>query len=340
MKPSLYKESGVDIQKADQLVSWLRKKEKEDELASGSSVVSGIGGFAALFRPDLSGLVDPVLVSSTDGVGTKVLLALEWDSLKSIGRDLVGMCVNDLYTVGGKPLFFLDYYATGVLLEGQFSQVLSGIKEGLRQCDTALLGGETAELPGLYKKGHFDLAGFVVGIVDGQKILKPDLVKSGDSLVGLSSSGFHSNGFSLIRAWIEGQPVAEELKAKILAPTHIYSEIPSLLKMCGDSIHGIAHITGGGLPGNVCRFLTNSLNAYIDLKKIPTPTWMREFILTHTPSLLDVVDVFNLGIGMVLAVNSTNLDMVLQSALELGLEPYEIGCVRECNGEGKEVFID
>ena len=337
MKPSLYKDSGVDIQKADHLVNWL--KNQEDEKSSGPSVVSGIGGFAALYRPDFKGFADPVLVSSTDGVGTKVLLALEWDSLSNLGIDLVGMCVNDLYTVGGKPLFFLDYYATGSLLKEQFSPILSGIKMGLQQCETALLGGETAELPGLYKKGHFDLAGFVVGLVDGNKILQPELVKAGDTLLALSSSGFHSNGFSLIRSWVKDKSISEELKAKLLNPTRIYSEIPHLLSMCGGSVHGIAHITGGGLPGNVCRFLTNGIDAHIDSKKIPTPEWMRDFILEHTSSLMDVVDVFNLGVGMVLAVDSSSLGEVLRCARELGLDPNEIGLVRDSLGEGKQVHI-
>ena len=339
MKPSLYKDSGVDIQKADHLVSWLKSTESEDSGDNTNSVVSGIGGFAALFRPDLRGFEDPVLVSSTDGVGTKVLLALEWGALQCLGVDLVGMCVNDLYTVGGKPLFFLDYYATGVLSRNQFSQVLSSIKEGLVQCDTALLGGETAELPGLYKKGHFDLAGFVVGIVDGNKILKPESVKVGDVLIGLPSSGFHSNGFSLIRSWIEGKEVGTKLQENLLKPTRIYSEIPSLLKMSGKSIHGIAHITGGGLPGNVNRFLTKGKNAHIDGRKIPTPQWMSDFILENTSSLADVFDVFNLGLGMVLAVESKDLDQVMQNACELGLSPVEIGEVRSSLGEGKEVII-
>ncbi|NRA45676.1 MAG: phosphoribosylformylglycinamidine cyclo-ligase [Oligoflexales bacterium] len=340
MKPSLYKESGVDIQKADRLVNWLKDKEEDDQRLNKSSVVSGIGGFAALYRPDLTGLSDPVLVSSTDGVGTKVLLALEWDSIRGLGADLVGMCVNDLYTVGGKPMFFLDYYATGALSQKQFSEVLSGIKEGLVQCGTTLLGGETAELPGLYREGHFDLAGFVVGLVDGNKILKPESVKSGDALVGLASSGFHSNGFSLIRSWVEGKDVPIELRQKLLTPTKIYSEIPELLKVCGKNIHGIAHITGGGLPGNVNRFLTPGLNAYIDRHKIPTPEWMKEFILANTDNLLDVIDVFNLGIGMVLAVDSKELDLVLESSRQLGLDSFELGTVLEQQEIGQKVIVN
>lgn len=340
MNPSLYKESGVDIQKAEHLVSWLRSDELHDKKELESSVLSGIGGFAALFRPDLSGYKDPILVSSTDGVGTKVLLALEWNSLKNLGIDLVGMCVNDLYTVGGKPLFFLDYYAAGTLEREQFTQVLTGIKEGLIQCDTVLLGGETAELPGLYSKGHFDLAGFVVGLVDGEKVLQPEKVKSGDRLIGFSSSGFHSNGFSLIRRWLKDQDVSERLKSKILSPTLIYSQVPALLQKCGDRIHGIAHITGGGLPGNVNRFLSQGLNAHIDANKIPTPDWMRNFILEHTDSLMDVVDVFNLGLGMVLAVDSSSVSEILQYSMELKLDPVEIGYVNSSECEGQKVYID
>ena len=168
---SLYKEAGVDIEKGEKLVEWLQNDKSSDKVAG--EVVSGIGGFAALFRPNFSGMEDPLLIAGTDGVGTKVLIGIDTGMLEGLGVDLVSMCVNDLYTIGGKPLFFLDYYATGILDENQFKVDFKGIKKGLAESNALLLGGETAELPGLYEKGHFDLAGFVVGVVDGKKKLEP-----------------------------------------------------------------------------------------------------------------------------------------------------------------------
>ena len=191
---NLYREAGVNISQGDALVSWLQEDKSENKHSLGD-VVSGIGGFSALFRPNFSGMKDPLIVSGTDGVGTKVLLGIETDKLEGLGIDLVSMCVNDLYTIGAQPLFFLDYYATGVLDENQFKRILTGIKRGLKQCNTMLLGGETAELPGLYQKGHFDLAGFIVGVVDGEKRIHPGLVTEGDVIISFASSGFHSNGY-------------------------------------------------------------------------------------------------------------------------------------------------
>lgn len=320
----LYKESGVDVAKGDALVDWLQSNKSSQTV--GGEVVSGIGGFAALFRPDFSGMEDPLLVTGTDGVGTKVLLGLEHNQLEGLGIDLVAMCVNDLYTVGGRPLFFLDYYATGILDEAQFKAILSGIRKGLAQSSAALLGGETAELPGLYAKGHFDLAGFVVGVVDGKKRLTPDLVKRGDKLIALEASGFHSNGYSLVRKWLAEKSVDPATLQKILEPTRIYHEVPELLKRLGwGPLHALANITGGGISGNLPRVLPDGLDAQIDPKKIPTPAWMKSFYESHGAVFAEVEGVFNMGAGMIAAVAADAEAKFHATCKDLGLGSVTIG---------------
>jgi phosphoribosylformylglycinamidine cyclo-ligase len=297
----LYRSSGVDIDKGDHMVDWLQESRPKSRSPLGE-VVSGIGGFAALFRPNLKSYQDPLIISCTDGVGTKLLLAIENDSLESCGIDLVAMCVNDLYCLGGRPLFFLDYYATGTLDEKQFQSVIKGIRRGLEQCDCPLLGGETAELPGLYAKGHLDLAGFVVGMVDRPKMIGPEHVKSGDLIYGLRSTGFHSNGYSLVRKFLADKPNPNFLK-NILEPTAIYAEIPELVDELGNTvIHAAANITGGGISGNIERVIPENLCAVIDPSKIPTPVWMKEFIQQHCDDIFELETTFNLGLGMAIIV--------------------------------------
>ncbi len=337
VEKNFYKESGVDVEKGDALVDWLQQEGAEK--SPFGQVVSGIGGFAALFRPNFAHMEDPLLVTGTDGVGTKVLLGLEHDQLEGLGIDLVSMCVNDLYTVGGRPLFFLDYYATGVLDEKQFKAVLSGIKKGLKQSQTLLLGGETAELPGLYAKGHFDLAGFVVGVVDGKKTLQPSMVNVGDTLIALESSGFHSNGYSLVRKWLAEKPESAATLQKILEPTRIYSEVPDLLQRLGwGKVHALANITGGGISGNLPRVLPEGVIAQIDPKLVPTPDWMRAFYERHGASFHDVEGVFNLGAGMIAAVDAQAESEFLQVSRELGLKVNVIGKVVRGEGEAKVVY--
>ncbi|MFY7928903.1 MAG: phosphoribosylformylglycinamidine cyclo-ligase [Oligoflexus sp.] len=332
-----YKESGVDVAKGDALVDWLQNSGTPQSMGS---IVSGIGGFAGLFRPDFRGLEDPLLVSGTDGVGTKVLLGIEQGQLEGLGIDLVAMCVNDLYTVGARPLFFLDYYATGVLDEQQFKAVISGIRRGLSQCQTALLGGETAELPGLYAKGHLDLAGFVVGVVDGKRRLGPDLVRPGDQLIALESSGFHSNGYSLVRKWLSEKPVAGDLMQKILEPTKIYSEVPALIEGLGwGKLHALANITGGGISGNLPRVLPEGVVAEIDPQSIPTQPWMKAFYETHGARFMDVEGVFNLGAGMIAVVEADASQTFLHLAKTLKLGAHVIGTIRAGHGEATVRYL-
>ena len=335
----LYKEAGVDVHKGDSLVGWLQKDKGEKSHPLGD-VVSGIGGFAGLFRPNFSQMKDPLLVSGTDGVGTKVLLALETDMLEGLGKDLVGMCVNDLYTIGGVPLFFLDYYATGILDESQFKRVLAGIKEGLSSCQTLLLGGETAELPGLYSNGHFDLAGFVVGVVDGEKRIKPEDVREGDVLISFASSGFHSNGYSLIRKWLEKNPVDDITMSKIMAPTKIYGEIPKILESLPEnSFHALANITGGGISGNLPRVLPDNVVAEIERSKLTVPSWMMDFCEQNGASFDQVESVFNLGAGMIGAVDKNQADAVLQASHDLGLGAEIIGKITSGSDKASVKYI-
>lgn len=337
-KRDLYKESGVDVEKGDALVEWLQAEGVAKKGARGE-VVSGIGGFAALFKPNFSGMAEPLLVSGTDGVGTKVLLGIEENSLEGLGIDLVAMCVNDLYTVGGEPLFFLDYYATGVLDGEQFKAVLSGIKKGLAGCGAVLLGGETAELPGLYAHKHFDLAGFVVGVVDGEKRLKPEAVEVGDTLIALESSGFHSNGYSLIRKWLNEAPVDRDLMQRILAPTRIYSEIPQILRRMPGAVHGLANITGGGISGNLPRVLPDNVVAEIDRELIPTPAWMKGFCERFGARFDDVEGVFNLGAGMIAAVKASAAEQFVSTCEELGLGAEPIGRIKSGQGPAHVRYI-
>jgi phosphoribosylformylglycinamidine cyclo-ligase len=338
-KRDLYKEAGVDVAKGDHLVDWLHANNLQKVDLKLGSVVSGIGGFAGLFRPNFKGMEDPLLIASTDGVGTKVLLAIESNILGGIGQDLVAMCVNDLYTIGGRPLFFLDYYATGALDENQFKEVLTGIKNGCRQSNAVLLGGETAEMPGLYEKGHFDLAGFVIGMVDGKKMLKPELVEVGDILFALPSTGFHSNGYSLVRKWLKEKPADKKLLNQIMQPTKIYHEIPELLDTLGTGVlHAAANITGGGISGNLPRVMPNDVDCEISFKAIKTQDWMQGFIESQGSDAKSQEGVFNIGCGMILAVSKSGADKFLAAARKLDLEPYEIGKVVVGKNEPSVIF--
>jgi len=338
----LYKDSGVDIEQGERLVDWLQQR---DENSCGlGSIVSGIGGFAGLFQPDLSGYDKPVLVAATDGVGTKLLLAIDHGELEGIGIDLVAMCVNDLYCVGAKPLFFLDYFATGKLSDAQFKAVLSGIREGLKQCDAVLLGGETAELPGLYGAGHFDVAGFVVGVADKDLLLGPKRVSDGDIIIGLPSSGFHSNGFSLIRKLLcsHKRLNKNEIKEKLLVPTKIYFEIPTLVKELGDQLHAIANITGGGISGNLARIIPEGLVANLRRDALMTPVWMHDFLDGAELDFSDVEHIFNLGVGMVVTTAKEASEQAMASLKALGVNAQVIGEIKQAEDKSvaKVQYVD
>ena len=322
MARDLYKKSGVDVDKGEELVKWLETPSEE------TSTKKDLNDFSASFEPNFSSYKTPLLISSTDGVGTKLLLALEQKKLDGLGFDLVGMCVNDLYTSGAKPLFFLDYFATAKLSDDQFKTVLSSIQAALNEIPCPLLGGETAELPGIYQDGHFDLAGFVVGSVDKEKRMHPKNTQEGDLLYALSSSGFHSNGYTLLRKFLKEKPElqTEELVTNLLKPTVVYSKIPELFNQLGpNAMHSACHVTGGGITGNLNRILSEDLQAKVSFKSLKTPTWMENFLSHFSDSLIDFASVFNMGVGMVLSVNKESKELFEKEASKLKLSPYLIG---------------
>ena len=324
-KKNHYLGAGVDAAKGDALVDWLQADTKPFVSPFNlGKVMDGIGGFAGLFSLNIKNMSKPTLVASTDGIGTKLILGLQANRIESLGQDLVAMCVNDLYTLGASPLFFLDYYATGGLDADQFKSIIGSIKSSCKLCQMALLGGETAEMPGLYAPKHFDLAGFVVGIVDEDQRLGPHRTKAGDTLIAFKSSGFHSNGFSLIRKWLTDRP-RPDLMDKLLTPTKLYNAIPELAQRHRETFHALANITGGGISGNLPRIIANDLRAEIEFKALPIDSWMREFITSNGVDERDVEEVFNLGVGMIAVVETQSLTAFLQDAIELGLDPQVIG---------------
>ena len=292
-----YADAGVNIEAGDELVERIKR------------ITEGIGGFGGLFPLPIEGYKNPVLVSGTDGVGTKLLLAIEMGILDTVGIDLVAMSVNDILCAGAKPLFFLDYYAASHLNVDDAEKVVTGIAKGCRESDCILLGGETAEMPGLYKKGDFDLAGFAVGIVDRDKIIDGRDIEPGDIVIGLPSSGIHSNGYSLVRKIIEncGLSLHQDFHGRslgevLLEPTRIYVKpVLELLKKV--SVKGIAHITGGGIPGNLVRVLPEGTSAVINTKSWEIPPVFNFLKEKGSVNINEMFRTFNMGIGMALVVS-------------------------------------
>ncbi len=329
-----YKEAGGDIEAGDALVDRITP------LAAATArrgVLGGLGGFGALFDLKAAGFTDPVLVSSTDGVGTKLLIAIETGLHATVGIDLVAMCVNDLVVQGAEPLFFLDYFASGQLDVADAARVVAGIAEGCKQSGCALVGGETAEMPGMYAPGHYDLAGFAVGAAERGALL-PAGVAAGDAVLGLSSSGVHSNGFSLVRrvveksglAWADSAPFAprETLAAALMTPTRLYVHQVLTLHRAG-LLHAAAHITGGGLPGNVPRVLPAGLDVLID-QPWPVPEVFGWLSRRGNIRIEEMLQVFNCGIGMVLVV--PDAEAAIAALAPLDEEPVLLGHVAEGTG--------
>ncbi len=330
-----YRDAGVDIDAGNQLVNKIGPIVKQ---TFRPGVLTGIGGFGGLFELPVEKYQRPVLVSGTDGVGTKLKVAMMMQRHDTIGIDLVAMCVNDIIVAGAQPLFFLDYYATGQLDVEAATQVVSGIAEGCLQSGAALIGGETAEMPGMYEGGDYDLAGFAVGIVEKSKILTAEHVKEGDVLLGIASSGPHSNGYSLIRRILEvadadlDQPVGDTtLGEALLAPTHIY--VKPLLELIEKvSVHALAHITGGGLPENLPRVLPDGVNAEIDLVSWQRPAvfdWLQQHGNVEESEMLRT---FNCGIGMVVAVAAADADEATALLEAAGETVYRIGRITAGDG--------
>lgn len=337
-----YQEAGVDINAGYRAVQLMKDSVRRTRIPG---VMSDIGGFGGLFAPDLTGMKKPVLVSGTDGVGTKLKLAFLMDRHDTIGIDCVAMCVNDIICAGAKPLFFLDYLALGKNVPERVAEIVSGVAEGCIQAGCALIGGETAEMPGFYPVDEYDIAGFAVGLVDAEKMLSPSLVQEGDVLIALPSSGLHSNGFSLARKLfdvehadlltpldaLKGQSLGETL----LSPTRIYVK-PVIKVLEAARVHGIAHITGGGFYENLPRFLPEGLTARVVRDSLVIPPIFDLMTKKGGISEKEMFSTFNMGVGMVLCLHPEDADKALQLLQDAGEAPYIMGSV--IKGEGGVTF--
>jgi len=336
-----YRDSGVDIDAGNELVERIKPAIKA---TFREGCVGSIGGFGGLFELPLSRYREPLLVSGTDGVGTKLKLALELDALDGIGIDLVAMCANDIAVLGAEALFFLDYYASGRLQVDQAQRVIEGIARGCSLAGCALIGGETAEMPGVYQGDDFDLAGFCVGIVDKQRVIDGSRVAAGNRLLALASSGPHSNGYSLIRKIIAdskadlGEPCGERtLGEALIEPTRIY--VKNLLELSRDfQVNAIAHITGGGLVENIPRVLPPGVAASMDTASWQLPPvfeWLQQSGGIATPEMRRT---FNCGVGMVLAVEAQDVAACLRRLVDLGESAWQIGEITE-RGPGPAIVF-
>ena len=334
-RPLSYRDAGVDIDAGNELVDRIKPAVAR---TMRPEVLTGLGGFGALFQLDLKRWREPLLVSGTDGVGTKLMLARQLARHDTIGIDLVAMCVNDILTCGAEPLFFLDYFATGKLRLEEAESVIGGIAEGCQQAGCALIGGETAEMPGMYGAGEYDLAGFAVGAVERSEVLDGRRVEAGHRVLGLGSSGPHSNGYSLIRKIIERsgadlqEPLGDSghdplpLGEALLAPTRIYVKpILELLRRGG--IDGLAHITGGGLTENVVRAVPEDLGIAIETSAWPRPAVFRWLQKHGAIEEKEMLRTFNCGIGMVMLAPTDAASDVMTAARGLGVDCFDIGSV-------------
>lgn len=338
-----YTQAGVDIEAGNTLVSRIKSMVQSTQTRG---VISDIGGFGGLFRPDLSGMSEPLLVSSTDGVGTKLKLAFAFDKHDTVGIDLVAMSVNDILVQGANPLFFLDYFATGKLDVDTAQTVISGVAEGCRQADCALLGGETAEMPDMYAPGEYDLAGFCVGIVDNAKLIDGSAIQVGDHIVGIASSGLHSNGYSLARKVLEKSGLKPDdafpgadgatVREVMLAPTIIYVEaVRSLLRDL--KVKGMAHITGGGFYDNIPRVLPAQVEARINFGSWQMPPVFRWLHETGDLSWPEILQIFNGGIGYVMVLPPDQSEEAISRIQAFNLRAWHIGDVaRRSKGDGGE----
>lgn len=340
-----YKAAGVDITAGYASVE-LMKKHVARTMTAGC--VEGIGGFGGLFALDAAGMEEPVLVSGTDGVGTKLKIAMLLDKHDTIGIDCVAMCVNDVVCQGAKPLIFLDYIATGYLDPAKVEQIVAGVADGCRQAGCALIGGETAEMPDFYPAGEYDLAGFTVGLVGREQSISGERVAEGDVLVGMASSGVHSNGYSLVRKLVltEGRDIHTPVEAlggkswgeTLLTPTKIYVK-PALAACKACDVHGIAHITGGGFIENIPRILPDGLSAQIERGTWPVLPVFTELVKLGGLGDRQAYNTFNMGIGMVFAVKEEEADKLVATLEEQGEKAYRIGRVAKTAADGERLVL-
>ena len=334
-----YADFGIDIDAVNAFVSSITKAVNS---TMRPEVLSGLGGFGGLFKPDFSDMEEPVLVSGTDGVGTKLLLLQEYDKPHVAGIDAVAMCVNDLAALGATPLFFLDYLATGKLAGETLAGVVEGIADACSTCDCSLVGGETAEMPGMYAPGHYDIGGFCVGVVDRPKMVDGSKITAGDIIIGVASNGPHSNGFSMVRKLLElgeadlnNDLLSDGRKAVegVLSPTRLYVPAVNALMKSDTDIHGFSHITGGGMFDNFERLLTDDLAVTIDVSSWPVPPAF-EYLLNFADVERDErYRTFNMGIGFAVILSADEAEKaeaVLQGA---GETTFRIGSVHKRDGE-------
>ena len=331
-----YAQAGVDIDAGNALVDRIKPAAKSTNRAG---VLAGLGGFGGLFDLKAAGYDDPVLVAATDGVGTKLKIAFDTGHVGKVGIDLVAMCVNDLICQGAEPLFFLDYFACGALDIDTAARIVEGVAEGCRMSGAALIGGETAEMPGMYPAGEFDLAGFSVGAMDRGKSL-PAGVAAGDILLGLASDGVHSNGYSLVRKivelsgldWTDPAPFADaSVGEALLTPTRIYVQ-PVLAALKTGGVHGLAHITGGGLTENLPRVMPDGLGARIDLNAWSLPPVFKWLCEVGGVAESELLKTFNAGLGMVVVVAADQAQAIADGLRAAGETVFEIGTVNETEG--------
>ena len=339
-KTITYKDAGVDIDAGNASVELIKPYVKQTQRPE---VIGGLGGFGGLFAFDKSKYEDPVLVSGTDGVGTKLKLAFDMNKHDTIGIDAVAMCVNDILVSGAEPLFFLDYVALGKLEPEQLAQVVKGVADGCVQANCALVGGETAEMPGFYKVGEYDVAGFCVGVVDRNKIIDGSKIKAGDVIFGLPSSGLHSNGISLARKLmleVEGKALTDpfgdsgkSIGEVMLEPTRIYvKSVLALLEALPDAVLGMAHITGGGLLENVPRVLPKTVNAVFDRNTWPKPAIFDALADAGNLGDDELYKTFNMGIGFVIIADKEQAEAVAAKLTALNETFYRIGEITDGDG--------
>lgn len=337
-----YKSAGVDIAAGNELVERIKPIAAATRTAG---VMAGLGGFGSMFELPLDRYQQPILVSGTDGVGTKLKLAIDLNKHNTVGIDLVAMCVNDIIVQGAEPLFFLDYFATGKLDVDTAAAVIEGIGKGCSLAGAALVGGETAEMPGMYADGEYDLAGFCVGIVEKTKVLDGSKVQVGDKLIGIASSGPHSNGYSLIRKIISYSNASldqefgdKTLGEALLEPTNIY--VKSLLALLDKvDVHALAHITGGGLTENLPRVLPVGIDANIQLSAWEFPPIFQWLQQHGNVALADMLITFNCGVGMVVCVAAEDEQTTLDSLTDLGETVFSIGELVSADGKPKVNYL-
>ncbi len=339
--PATYASAGVNIEAGNELVRRIKPLAQK---TFTSGVLGGIGGFGALFRPEWLAMSDPVLVSGADGVGTKLKVAFALNKHDTIGQDLVAMNVNDVLCAGARPLFFLDYLGTGKLEVGVAEDVIKGVADGCEKAGCALIGGETAELPSLYSEGEYDLAGFCVGIVDKPKIVDGSSVKAGDIVLGLPSSGLHSNGYSLARKLLEPLGLSTQIESlgatigeTLLTPTTIYVK-PILSVLAKVQIKAMSHITGGGFYENIPRALPNGTKAVISRGSWTIPPIFALLQKTGNVEEREMFTTFNMGIGFVLIVAPQDEDIVRQTLIEYSITPIRLGQI-EATDEAPHVTL-